>query len=163
MEGNTNKCNRKLTVLSARNFDYRTKVPCITLSGKWLKTYGFEPGDKIEVSREEDGSVRIRKANQAEEKKAPAKIDDKTNQFHDRSSENPPAEGCYLVVVKEDHHIVYPESELDSLIDIPEATFSTIAEWDGGEWQHIFYDCDVSSPLETETLHVLRWADRRYQ
>ena len=31
---------RQLTTLQARNFEHKENVPCITLSGRWLKEYG---------------------------------------------------------------------------------------------------------------------------
>ena len=83
--------------------------------------------------------------------------------FHYCSEGNPTDEGCYLVVVKEDPQIIYPESELDSLINIPESIFYSIAEWNGDEWKNIYYDCDLYSFEEKETLHVMMWADRTFK
>jgi hypothetical protein len=52
---------RQLTALRARNFEHKENVPCITLSGRWLKEYGFEPGDKVQVVSEENGKLTITK------------------------------------------------------------------------------------------------------
>lgn len=52
---------RQLTTLRARNFEHKENVPCITLSGRWLKEYGFEPGDKVQVVSEENGKLTITK------------------------------------------------------------------------------------------------------
>ena len=83
--------------------------------------------------------------------------------FHYCTEGNPKEEGCYLVVVKQDPEIIYPETELDSQIKIPGSIFYSIAEWDGDEWRYIFYDCNLSSPEETETLHIIMWADRSFK
>ena len=57
---------RVLTVLNARNFQPKERVPSISLSGKWLKEYGFEPGDKIQVVSNEDGKLTVTKVSSAE-------------------------------------------------------------------------------------------------
>lgn len=52
---------RKLTMLHARGYDYRRRIPAVTLSGLWLKDCGFEPGDKISVERTDDGKLVVTK------------------------------------------------------------------------------------------------------
>ena len=52
---------RRLTTLHARNYEHREKVPSITLSGRGLKEYGFEPGDKVQVVSNGDGKLTITK------------------------------------------------------------------------------------------------------
>lgn len=52
---------RQLTTLHARNYEHWEKVPAITLSGRWLKEYGFEPGDKVQVVSNGDGKLTITK------------------------------------------------------------------------------------------------------
>ena len=82
--------------------------------------------------------------------------------LHDCNDETPAEEGCYLVVVKEVPHTIYPKTELDSLIDIPGEVYYSIADWDGDEWTNIHYDCDIYSLEEDEMFHVIMWADRQY-
>ena len=53
--------NRKLTVLVSRNGDIRKKIPAVTLQGLWFKKWGFNPGDKIELSKKKNGEIVIRK------------------------------------------------------------------------------------------------------
>lgn len=57
---------RTLTMLHARGFDYRRRIPSVTLSGVWLKESGFEPGDKITVERTDDGKLVVTKAASAQ-------------------------------------------------------------------------------------------------
>ena len=52
---------RNLTMLHARGFDYRRRIPAVTLGGVWLKDCGFEPGDKISVERTDDGKLILTK------------------------------------------------------------------------------------------------------
>ncbi len=52
---------RKLTVLRSRVGDYNKRIPSLTLQGLWFKEWGYEPGDKIEVSNAKDGEITIRK------------------------------------------------------------------------------------------------------
>ena len=48
-------------MLHARGYDYRRRIPAVTLSGLWLKDCGFEPGDKISVERTDDGKLVVTK------------------------------------------------------------------------------------------------------
>lgn len=57
---------RKLTMLHAKGYDYRRRIPSVTLAGLWLKEYGFEPGDKIRVEQAEDGKVVLTKVASAQ-------------------------------------------------------------------------------------------------
>ena len=57
---------RKLTMLRARGYDYRRRIPSVTLAGLWLKEYGFEPGDKISVERTDDGKLIVTKVASAQ-------------------------------------------------------------------------------------------------
>ena len=52
---------RNLTMLHARGFDYRRRIPAVTLGGVWLKDCGFEPGDKVSVERTDDGKLILTK------------------------------------------------------------------------------------------------------
>ena len=154
MEIKRNKKERMLTMLSARNFEYKDKVPCITLSGKWLKACGFEPGDKVKVLNDQYGSVRVRRVQHSEMEGESTQKNKTLIQLHDCRDETPTAEGCYLVVVKEEAQVIFPEIELDSLIKIPGGIYYSIADWDGEEWTNIHFNCDIYSLEEEETFHV---------
>lgn len=52
---------RKLTVVRSRTGDYKKEIPAITLQGLWFKDWGFNPGDKIEVSNKKEGEISLRK------------------------------------------------------------------------------------------------------
>lgn len=52
---------RKLTMLHARGYEYKRRIPAVTLSGLWLKEYGFEPGDKVTVTDGGDGKLILAK------------------------------------------------------------------------------------------------------
>ena len=52
---------RELTMLYARGFDYRRRIPAIKLGGVWLKECGFEPGDKVSVELTDDGKIILTK------------------------------------------------------------------------------------------------------
>ena len=51
--------DRKLTVLRSSNGDYRKRIPSLTLQGLWLKEWGFEPGDTVEVHDRGNGKITI--------------------------------------------------------------------------------------------------------
>ncbi len=53
--------NRKLTVLRSSSGDYHKRIPALTLQGLWLKEWGFEPGDTVEVHDRGHGTITIRK------------------------------------------------------------------------------------------------------
>ncbi len=53
---------RKLTMLRARGYEYKRRIPSVTLSGLWLKNWGFEPGDKVSVELTDDGKLVLSKA-----------------------------------------------------------------------------------------------------
>ncbi|MCR5205287.1 MAG: type I toxin-antitoxin system SymE family toxin [Lachnospiraceae bacterium] len=53
---------RKLTVVRSQTRDYKKNIPAITLQGLWFKDWGFNPGDKIEVSNKKYGEIILRKA-----------------------------------------------------------------------------------------------------
>lgn len=40
-----------LTVCRARGYEYRDRVPCLTIQGKWLKEMGIEVGDRVHISQ----------------------------------------------------------------------------------------------------------------
>ena len=57
---------RKLTMLHARGYDYRRRIPSVTLAGLWLKEYDFQPGDKISIERDEEGRLILTKVASAQ-------------------------------------------------------------------------------------------------
>lgn len=57
---------RELKMLHARGFDYRRRIPAVTLGGVWLKECGFEPGDKVSVERTDDGKIILTKKESAQ-------------------------------------------------------------------------------------------------
>ena len=83
-------------------------------------------------------------------------------QFHDCAQENPPNEGCFLVVVKQNPEVFYPEDELDDLIVSLGGTYISTAYWDGEEWRDIYIDNIIFSQTETDIFNVLKWASRDY-
>ena len=89
-------------------------------------------------------------------------MNDLQNIFHDYAKEDPPHEGCFLVVVKEDPEVFYPEDELDNLIVSLGGTYYSMAYWDGDEWRDIYIDNIIFSQTETDIVHVLQWASRDY-
>lgn len=57
---------RKLTVLRARGYEYSRRIPSITLSGLWLKEFGYHPGDKVCVEQAGDGKLIVTKTASAQ-------------------------------------------------------------------------------------------------
>lgn len=48
------KKTHTLTVCRARGYEYRDRVPCLTIQGKWLKKMGIEVGDKVSVYQDNE-------------------------------------------------------------------------------------------------------------
>ena len=53
--------NRIVTILKSTRFELSRRIPSLTLEGVWLKEYGFQPGDKVEVHDCGDGILLVRK------------------------------------------------------------------------------------------------------
>lgn len=55
-----------LTVQTGHNWNRHSSVPMLTLKGKWLEEVGFTPNTKVEVIRQDDGSLLICPINKAQ-------------------------------------------------------------------------------------------------
>ncbi len=53
--------NRTVTILRSTRFELKRRIPSLTLEGVWLKEYGFQPGDRVEVRDCGDGILLVRK------------------------------------------------------------------------------------------------------
>ena len=53
--------NRTMTILRSTRFELSRRIPSLTLEGVWLKEYGFQPGDRVEVRDCGDGILLLRK------------------------------------------------------------------------------------------------------
>lgn len=53
--------NRTVTILRSTRFELNRRIPSLTLEGVWLKEYGFQPGDRVEVRDCGDGILLVRK------------------------------------------------------------------------------------------------------
>ena len=50
---------RKLKVTYAPRTEYKEKIPRIVLQGKWLKELGFEVGDEIIITVDDEISAKL--------------------------------------------------------------------------------------------------------
>ena len=50
---------RKLKVTYAPGTEYKEKIPRIVLQGKWLKELGFEVGDEINITVDDEISAKL--------------------------------------------------------------------------------------------------------
>lgn len=56
--------SRRLTLCNYRG----SNTPVLTIAGKYLKEWGYEIGLRVEVIREENGDIRVRKLPDSEQK-----------------------------------------------------------------------------------------------
>ena len=53
--------NRTMTILRCTRFELSRNIPTLTLEGVWLKEYGFQPGDRVEIRDCGDGIILVQK------------------------------------------------------------------------------------------------------